>query len=139
MGEATHQLPTLAATMAPIGPMIGVAVVYIALATWYWRRLGRGSVPNARRICRRWGLVFGGAALGAIVAGTAVVDSRTMPIPYLASWCIVGLSVFAVTVTAGVDVLLTMLFYRESLQRHMLRDAQHLRQAMEDREDRNVE
>ena len=139
MIEEPGAFASLATTMAPAPPMIGFAAAYAVVAVWYWLRLGRGSVPRSRRVCRRWGLVFGMIAVGGIVVGVSIVDSKEMPIPYLASWFIVGISVFAVVVTAGIDVILTTLLYRESLQRHMLRDAQNLRQAIDNREDANAE
>lgn len=139
MIEESGSLAVLATTMAPAGPMVALAAAYSVVAVWYWLRLGRGSVPRSRRICRRWGIVFGTIAIGGIVVGVSIVDAKEMPIPYLASWFIVGISVLAVVITAGIDVILTTLLYRESLQRHILRDAQNLRQAIDKREDSNAE
>ncbi len=138
MIEEPGLFASLAKTMAPAAPMVGLTAAYVVVAVWYWLRLGRGSVPRSRRVCRRWGLVFGMIAMGGIVVGVSIVDSKEMPIPYLASWFIVGISMFAVVVTAGIDVILTTLLYRESLQRHMLRDAQNLRQAIDNHEDANA-
>ena len=120
--------------MMPLIPTLCVASIYVAVAIWYWIRLGRGSVPRSRRTCRRWGLFFGGIAVAGMVFGVSLIDSGRSPVPFIAAWSVVGLSVLAVTISAAIDVLLTSLLYRESLQRHIIRDAQQLRHAIADRE-----
>lgn len=121
-------------TLLPVAPTLLAGLGFTVLAIWYWRRLGRGSVPKPRRVCRRWGLIFGVIAIAAIFLGASVFDSERSPAGFLASWAVVGMAVLAVTITAALDVLLTTLLYRESLQRHILRDAQQLRNAIDGRE-----
>ena len=135
MDEEARTITDQATVMMPLLPTLGVALIYAAVAIWYWIRLGRGSVPRSRRTCRRWGLAFGGFAVAGMVFGTSLIESDRSPVAFIAAWSVVGLSVLAVTISAAIDVLLTSLLYRESLQRHIIRDAQQLRHAIVDRED----
>ena len=98
------------------------------LGAWYWRRLGRASVPRFQRRLRRAGLLLGGAGLGLMTAAVSFLDPAVHGAAYLISWLGVLFVVLAAVLLATFDAAVTIRFHQKSVERQLVRDALKLRE-----------
>ena len=124
----------LAAVLASPWWTIPLAILLVAIGAWYWRRLGRGSVPRVRRRIRRASLAVVAFGLVMIVIGASLLDPATRSYAYLLSWSAVLVAVVMMVLLAALDALVTVRLHQRSVDRRLLRDAFRLRGAIADRD-----
>jgi hypothetical protein len=95
----------IAVTHLPVAAVVPVACGLLALAAWYWARLGDPRVPAGRRRLRRMSLGAAVAGLPAIAAGFAIVDPDVRPVPYALVWAIALVAILAAVALAMLDAI----------------------------------
>ena len=105
-----------------------IVVVLGLMGAWYWRRMGRGSVPPIRRRLRRMGLLLGGAALVLMTAAISFLDPGIHRAAYLIAWLAVLVVVMAAVLVAALDAIATVRLHQRSVERQLVRDAMRLRE-----------
>lgn len=93
----------IALTHLPVIAVVPVACALLALAAWYWTRLGGPEVPPGRRRVRRMSLGAAVAGLPAVAAGFAIVDPDARPMQYAIVWAIALAAILAAVTLAMVD------------------------------------
>lgn len=124
----------VAAVLASPWWTIPAAILLVAIGAWYWRRLGRGSVPRVRRRIRRASLAVVAFGLVMIVIGASLLDPADQSYAYLLSWAAVLVAVVMMVLLAALDALVTVRLHQRSIDRRLLRDAYRLRGAIADRD-----
>ena len=124
----------VAAVLASPWWTIPAAILLVAIGAWYWRRLGRGSVPRVRRRIRRASLAVVAFGLVMIVIGASLLDPADQSYAYLLSWAAVLVAVVMMVLLAALDALVTVRLHQRSIDRRLLRDAFRLRGAIADRD-----
>ena len=124
----------VAAVLASPWWTIPAAILLVAIGAWYWRRLGRGSVPRVRRRIRRASLAVVAFGLVMIVIGASLLDPADRSYAYLLSWAAVLVAVVMMVLLAALDALVTVRLHQRSIDRRLLRDAYRLRGAIADRD-----
>lgn len=95
----------IALTHLPMPVVVPVACGLLALAAWYWTRLGDPRMPAGRRRLRRMSLGAAVAGIPAVAAGFAIVDPDERPVAYAMVWAIALVAILAAVVLAMVDSL----------------------------------
>ena len=103
------------------------------LGIWYWRRMGRGSIPPIRRRLRRIGLLLGAFGLVLITAAISFLDPAVHRLAYLLAWLGVLFVVLIAVVVATIDAAMTIRLHQKSVERQLVRDALRLRGAVDER------
>ena len=124
----------VAAVLASPWWTIPAAILLVAIGAWYWRRLGRGSVPRVRRRIRRASLAVVAFGLVMIVIGASLLDPADRSYAYLLSWAAVLVAVVMMVLLAALDAIVTVRLHQRSIDRRLLRDAFRLRGAIADRD-----
>ena len=137
-----HELSSIPSMIAVVhlSPVVTLPIVcgLALLGVWYWRRMGRGSVPPIRRRLRRIGLLLGAAGLVLMTAAISFFDPAVQQTAYLISWLAVLFVVLMAVVVATLDALATIRLHQKSVERQLVRDALRLRGAV-DAESRDSE
>ena len=140
--SSPHELPSIPSVIAVVhlSPAVTLPIVcgLALLGVWYWRRMGRGSVPPIRRRLRRIGLLLGAAGLVLMTAAISFFDPAVHQTAYLISWLAVLFVVLMAVVVATLDALATIRLHQKSVERQLVRDALRLRGAV-DAESRDSE
>lgn len=104
-------------THLPMPAVVPVACGLLALAAWYWTRLGDPRVPSGRRRLRRMSLGAAVAGLPAVAAGFAIVDPDERPVAYALVWAIALVAILAAVALAMVDALACLAELRSERRR----------------------
>jgi hypothetical protein len=102
----------IALTHLPVLAVVPVACGLLALAAWYWTRLGDPQVPAGRRRLRRISLGAAVAGLPAVAAGFAIVDPDERPVPYAMVWAIALVAILAAVALAMLDAMACLAEWR---------------------------
>ena len=122
--SVVHVAPVFSVPIA-----IGLALV----GAWYWRRMGRGSIPPIRRRLRRIGLLLGAMGGLLLMSALSFIDPVVKPAAYVTTWFAVLFVVLAAVVVAGLDAIATLRLHQKSVDRLLMRDALKLRGAVDAR------
>lgn len=116
-----------------VAPVFSVPVAFglALLGAWYWRRMGRGSVPPIRRRLRRIGLLLGFLGGVLLLAALSFIDPVIRPAAYLIGWFAVLFVVVLAVVVAGLDAIATVRLHQKSVDRLLMRDTLKLRGAVD--------
>ena len=112
---------------------VPIAIGLALLGAWYWRRMGRGSIPPIRRHLRRIGLLLGAMGGLLLLSALSFIDPVIRPAAYVTSWFAVLFVVLAAVVVAGLDAIATLRLHQKSVDRLLMRDALKLRGAVDAR------
>jgi MFS family permease len=107
-------------THLPAAAVVPVACGLLALAAWYWTRLGDPQVPAGRRRLRRMSLGAAVAGVPAVAAGFAIVDPDERPVSYALVWAIASVAILAAVALAMLDAIACVAEWR--LERQKLLD-----------------
>lgn len=112
---------------------VPVAIGLGLVGAWYWRRMGRGSIPPIRRRLRRIGLLLGAMGGLLLMSALSFIDPVVKPAAYVTTWFAVLFVVLAAVVVAGLDAIATLRLHQKSVDRLLMRDALKLRGAVDAR------
>lgn len=121
------------AVHAPLALTMPVAIAGGLVIVWYWLCLGRTGVPVSRRWIRRISIVFLLVSLPMLVRGMSVLDSRTNPGEYVATWMVAIVMVVLVMVTAVIDAANNLRIHRRMRQEVVEQAVRRLVQEISDR------
>ena len=130
-----QEVPSMASVVAVVhlSPAVTLPIVgaLILVGIWYWKRMGRGSVPPIRRRLRRIGLLLGAAGLVLMTAAISLIDPAIHRAAYLIAWLAVLFVVLMACVVATLDAVATIRLHQKSVERQLVRDALRLRGAVD--------
>lgn len=135
--SALNDLPSMSLVIGAVhlSPTVTLPIVcgLALMGVWYWRRMGRGSVPPIRRRLRRFGLFLGAVGLVLMTAAISFLDPAIHRAAYLISWLAVLFVVLIAVVVATIDAAATIRLHQKSVERQLVRDAMRLRGAVDAR------
>lgn len=104
---------TIASVLLAPAVTVPAAAAFLFWLLWYWRQLGRETVPDSRRRIRRASTAVMLAGLPFLVVALSYLDATTGPGTWAMTWVLVMFVLLLVVFAAALDVFNTLRLGRQ--------------------------